>query len=123
MTRLIDLVELLQRYPQVTLFLELKRIMTRSLPPSAAVAQVLPVLTPIARQVVLISFSIELLKQARLQGWRRLAPVLTRWYQLRHQAVLGLDPEWLFINHLRIPLGLGQPAGRGAVGGVRVFGL
>ncbi|RDE24270.1 glycerophosphodiester phosphodiesterase [Motiliproteus coralliicola] len=102
-----SLVELVRRHPQICLFLELKRTLTQVLSPSRAVARILPLLEDIRPQVVLISFSIKLLQQARRQGWERVAPVLTRWYQLRHREVMALEPEWLFLNRLRVPLGLG----------------
>ncbi|MEH6823657.1 MAG: glycerophosphodiester phosphodiesterase family protein [Motiliproteus sp.] len=110
MLQLDQLVALLQRQPQVTLFLELKRGMMQTLAPALAVAKVLECIGPVRSQVVLISFSIKLLQQAQQQGWARLAPVLTRWYQLQQRATLSLEPEWVFLNHLKIPLGLGYDA-------------
>ncbi|WP_421864018.1 glycerophosphodiester phosphodiesterase family protein [Motiliproteus sp.] len=101
------MVELLRRHPQVSLFLELKRTMTQVLSPSKSVARILPLLQEVRPQVILISFSIQLLQQARRQGWQRVAPVLTRWYQLAHREVLALEPEWVFLNRLRVPLGVG----------------
>ncbi len=101
--RLDTLVEWLATQPQVTLFLELKRSMTQVLSPEHAVARVLSQLQPVRAQLVVISFSIKLLQLAKQQGWQRLAPVLTRWYQLRHRSVQRLAPEWLLINWQRIP--------------------
>lgn len=110
MLQLDQLVDLLQRQPQVTLFLELKRGMMQTLAPALAVAKVLECIAPVRSQVVLISFSIKLLQQAQQQGWTRLAPVLTRWYQLQHRSTLSLEPEWVFLDHLKIPLGVGYDA-------------
>ncbi|MEH6650705.1 MAG: glycerophosphodiester phosphodiesterase family protein [Motiliproteus sp.] len=104
--RLDRLLQWLETEPQVTLFLELKRSMTQVLSPQQAVARVIEEIdrcSSVRRQLVLISFSIKLLQMAREQGWDRLAPVLTRWYQLRHLSVRRLQPDWLFINHRRIP--------------------
>ena len=103
MLQLKQLVELLQHHPEVTLFVELKRGMQRVLPPAAAVARVIAELQPVCSQTVLISFSVKLLQQAQQQGWKRLAPVLTRWYQLQLGSIRRLQPEWLFIAHQRIP--------------------
>ncbi|MEH6474005.1 MAG: glycerophosphodiester phosphodiesterase family protein [Halopseudomonas sp.] len=110
MLRLEQLVVLLQQHPQVTLFLEIKRGVMKAFSPSLAVARVIDCIKPVQAQVVLISFSIKLLQQAQQQGWKRLAPVLTRWYQIHHRSVLKLDPEYLFIKYLRIPFAVGYEA-------------
>lgn len=112
--RLERLLQWLETEPQVTLFLELKRSMTQVLSPQQAVGRVIAEIdsfSSVRSQLVLISFSIKFLQLARQQGWDRLAPVLTRWYQLRHGSVQRLQPRWLFINHLRIPNGASCPSG------------
>tara|TARA_R110002095_G_scaffold21625_2_gene23460 strand:- start:2708 stop:3448 length:741 start_codon:yes stop_codon:yes gene_type:complete len=110
MLRLDQLVKLLQRQPQVTLFLELKRGMLQTLAPALAVATVIELIEPVRSQIVLISFSIKLLACAQQQGWQRLAPVLTRWNQLGHRSVQALTPEWLFLDQQQIPQGVNYTA-------------
>ncbi|MFT5721827.1 MAG: glycerophosphoryl diester phosphodiesterase [Motiliproteus sp.] len=106
MLRLEQLVALLRQQPQVTLFLELKQEMMQPPGPALGVARVLALIERVRSQVVLISFSIELLEHAQQQGWVRLAPVLSRWNQSQRLSVLNLKPEWLFLDHLQIPSNL-----------------
>ncbi len=103
MLRLQRLVALLRQQPQVRLFLELKRGMLRTVTAEDAVARVIAAIETVRPQVVLISFSIKMLACAQQQGWPRLAPVLTRWYQLQQRSTLKLNPEWLFLDHRQIP--------------------
>jgi glycerophosphoryl diester phosphodiesterase len=103
MLRVERLVALLKQHPEVTLFLELKRGMLRSHSPQSAVAKIIAAIEIVRPQVVLISFSIKMLACAQQQGWSRLAPVLTQWYQLQQRSTLKLNPEWLFLDYLKIP--------------------
>lgn len=100
------LVALLARHPQVTLFLEFKRISLKAFGVNRVLDWVLPRLEPVAGQVVLISFSLFVLKAARQRGWPRVGPVLTRWSQIHQPVVQSLQPAYLFLSHRRIPLGL-----------------
>lgn len=100
------LVELLAAHPGVVLFLELKRIALKAFGVRRVLDRVLPRLAPVAEQTVLISFSLFVLKAARARGWTALGPVLTRWSQLNSPTVRQLDPDYLFLSHLRLPLGL-----------------
>ncbi len=100
-----DMVALLERNPQVTLYLEIKRIALQAFGVNAVLEQILPRISPVSRQVVLISFSLFVLKAAHRRGWQRLGPVLGRWVEINHTAVTKLAPEIIFINHRRMPLG------------------
>ncbi len=101
-----ELVGLLQRNPEVTLYLEIKHIALTVFGVSDVLDRIMPLIAPVERQVVLISFSVFALKAARKRGWQRVAPVLRRWIELQHPAVRKLEPELVFINHRRLPMGV-----------------
>ena len=64
---LAETVELLKNYPDVTLFVELKRISIEHFSMEEILESVLPCLAPIIDQCVVISFSLEILMLLRQQ--------------------------------------------------------
>lgn len=106
---LAELLALVERHPGVTLYLEVKRVSLRSFSVSEVVERLWPLIWPLREQIVLISFSIRVLAEARQRGWLRVAPVLTEWSQIRHSSVRKLKPESVFLSHLRLPPLAGYP--------------
>ncbi|OMH25265.1 glycerophosphodiester phosphodiesterase family protein [Motiliproteus sp. MSK22-1] len=100
-----DMVELLQRNPKVVLYLEIKRIALKAFGVNRVLDRILSIIESVKHQVVLISFSIYALKAAKLRGYQRLGPVLSRWAEICHPSVVKMEPEVLFFNHKRLPLG------------------
>ncbi|MCW8885126.1 MAG: glycerophosphodiester phosphodiesterase family protein [Motiliproteus sp.] len=103
---LADMVDLLRRNPEVVLYLEIKRIVLKAFRIHEVLNAILPLLEPVKGQVVLISFSVFALKAAKVAGWQRLGPVLSRWSDIYKPAVTGLAPEIIFIHHRRLPMGI-----------------
>nr|WP_246480516.1 glycerophosphodiester phosphodiesterase family protein [Motiliproteus sediminis] len=103
------LMPMLEMHPHITFYLEVKRVSLRGF----SVAQVLdclwPLIWPRRSQIVLISFSLPVLVQARQRGYPRIAPVLTQWCQLQRQSVVKLAPEAVFLNHQRLPFAACYP--------------
>ncbi len=101
-----DMVQLLTRNPQVTLYLEIKRIALKVFKLDEVLGAIFPLLEAVKDRVVLISFSLLALKAAKSRGWQRLGPVLSRWSDLTRATVVNLEPEVIFINYRRLPLGV-----------------
>lgn len=103
------LMALLDSCPQVTLYLEVKRVSLRGFSVAQLLDRLWPQIWPRRQQIVLISFSLPVLEAARARGWQRVAPVLTQWCQLRRGSTRKLAPETVFLNHHRIPFAAGYP--------------
>ncbi len=101
-----DMVQLLLRHDQVVLYLEIKRSCTKAHKVDAVLNAVLQALEPVRSRVVLISFSLLILKAAKAKGWERLGPVISRWGDMSRKTLINLDPEVVFINYRRLPLGV-----------------
>lgn len=97
------LIELLQRAPQVHLFLELKTEVLETFSAAQAVAAVLAVAEPLRERCTCISFSFPLLRATRDAGWPRLGPVLRRWRQTGSRAVTALHPCVVFADRRLLP--------------------
>ncbi len=102
--RLCDVVTLLQQYPEVTLFIELKRISMEQFGIDAVVQRVLSQIQPIATQAVMISYSLEALQRVRHFSVYPIGVVVDEWVEREQPAIRHLKPEYLFCELNSLPL-------------------
>lgn len=101
---LVDVAEDLQRFPEVTAFVELKQESMTEFGVQEMVERVLDVLREVLDQCVIISFSIESLRVVRKilphqpVGW-----VLIEWSAASLALAEELGPEFLLVNYKRLP--------------------
>lgn len=100
---LAEFVALLQREPQVTAFVELKRISIERFGTASMLGQVLPVIEPVRDQCVLISFSQECLLAARQVGRHDLGVILEQWSDRKSGLVQKIRPDYLFCDAASLP--------------------
>lgn len=93
-----DLAKLLAANPSVTAFVELKRIAVESFGAQTLVRSVRETLQSVARQCVLISYSLAALTEARAQGAERIGVVIDKWRERKADAIARLRPEYLFCD-------------------------
>ncbi len=98
-----ELVALLLDHPEVTLFLELKRIALIERGVEAVLDTTLPVVAPIIDQVVIISFAVDALATARKRGVKVIGAVLQSWEDRDAPILHEIAPEYLFCNIQKMP--------------------
>jgi len=101
--RLSDVVSLIQKHPQVTLFVEIKRVNFLHFSYQKVYDAIFNVLNPIFPQVVLISFSYRFLRLCRSHSQQAIAYVLPSWQQLNPKMLTKLKPEYIFCDTKIIP--------------------
>lgn len=99
-----ELVALLRQHPDVTVFIELKRISLERFGIQEVIEQVLPLLQPIKSQAALISYSLEAMQYLRQTNDYPLGAVIDDWAQREQPAILALKPEYLFCDHESVPV-------------------
>ena len=99
---LAGLVALLQRHPQVTAFIEIKRIALEQFGIDVVLEQILSELRPVAERCVLISFSNEFLLAARPR-WASIGAVADKWQERKQAIIHNLKPEYLFCDVAGLP--------------------
>ncbi len=115
--RLDDFVELLLGFKESEAFVELKQASLQAFGAQAVLDAVLPVLAPAAQRCRLISFDLEVLREARSRCRLELGPVLETWRQRSAPEVLALEPEVVFCDVERLPVdgSIAPPRGQLAV--------
>jgi len=93
----------LARWDGVTAFVELKRASIRKFGREVVLNRVLKEITPILDRCVLISFDLPSLKIARVMSRARIGWVLTSYDEASLAEATALKPEFLFVNHERLP--------------------
>lgn len=101
---LTEVVKLLRAYPDVLLFIELKRISLETFGVDAMVQRVLALLTPIASQAVVISYNLEALQRVRQCSAYRIGVVIDDWAERKEPAIQQLEPEYLFCELASLPV-------------------
>ena len=101
--RLAEAIALLQSYPDVVLFIELKRISLETFGVDGVVQRVLSLLHPMATQVVLISYNLEALQWVRQRSSYPIGVVIDNWLQREQPAIRQLNPEYLFCDLASLP--------------------
>lgn len=99
-----ELVALLQQHPDVTVFIELKRISLEQFGIDAVVQRVLPQLQPIANQAVVISYGLEALQRVRQICGYPIGVVIDAWSMREQSEIQNLKPEYLFCELESLPL-------------------
>ncbi len=99
-----EFVALLQQHPDVTVFIELKRVSLERFGIQAVVEQVLPLLQPIKNQAVLISYSLEALQHLQQASDTSLGVIIDDWAQREQSAILAIQPQYLFCNLESVPV-------------------
>jgi glycerophosphoryl diester phosphodiesterase len=112
-----ELVALLADHPDVTAFVEVKRIALEHHGADAVAAVVLERLQPLAGRCVVISFAPQVVREARRRGWAQLGFILREWSRAARIEAAGLAPEYLLCDVRKMPwLGdISQPGCRVAV--------
>ncbi len=95
---LADLVRLLRRHPQVTAFVEIKRVAIEQFGRERILERVLPALDAAVNQCVLISFSLDFLAAARAAHPLPLGAVFDAWTEREQPIVREIDPEYVFCD-------------------------
>jgi len=98
-----DVLGLLARRPEVTLFIEIKRASLRAFGHDQVVSQVLEVIKPWRTQCVVISFDLAAVHRARRLGDTPIGWVLESCDDHSRLKFEALQPEYLFCNHERLP--------------------
>ncbi len=103
LTTLAELGALLVRHPQVTAFIELKRVSIEVFGVQTVLDNVLRSLAPVIPQCVLISYSMPVLTAARQQDYHSVGAILERWHDQRHTDVQAIHPDYLFCDAVDLP--------------------
>ena len=101
-TRLDELCELLSQHPDLTVFVEIKRISIKHFGADCVWQATLKQLSPISSQSIIISFNVEILALAQKAGWP-VGVVLKQWPDRLKNSILELDPNYLFIDIDKLP--------------------
>jgi glycerophosphoryl diester phosphodiesterase len=91
-------VQLLRRHPQVTAFIEIKRIAIEQFGRERILERVLPAIDAAVHQCVFISFSLEFLSAARAAHPLPLGAVFDDWNERGQTIVSEIDPEYVFCD-------------------------
>ena len=97
-TPLQELVDLLIRHREVHCFVEIKRICLKTHSSTEILNILANYLEPVLAQVTLISFSIEVIQQAKETGWSNYGVVLSEWQQTTSPTLLALEPAFVFAD-------------------------
>lgn len=100
---LAEFCELLQKWPGVTAFVELKSANIEHFGPAVVLNRVLRDIESVASQVVLISFSFEILRAARKQGVAVLGVILSKWRDRKAAIVREIKPQYVHSNVNLLP--------------------
>jgi glycerophosphoryl diester phosphodiesterase len=102
-TTLAELGALLARHPQVTAFIELKRVSIEVFGVQTVLDNVLRSLAPVIAQCVLISYNVPVLHAARQHGYHSVGAILERWHHQRNDDVQAIHPDYLFCDAVDLP--------------------
>ena len=98
-----DVLGLLARRPEITLFIEIKRASLSEFGHDHVVSQVLEVIKPWRTQCVVISFDLAAIHRARRLGDAPIGWVLDRCDDHSQLKFEALRPEFLFCSHDQLP--------------------
>lgn len=101
--RLTDLVALLQDWPQVRVFVEIKGESLQVFGTAHVLDIVLACLAPVQEQCILISFDDQVLVEARRRQTLPVGWVLPEWSDTTAGIAAALQPDYLFCNRKRLP--------------------
>lgn len=95
-------VELMQRWPTATSFVEIKEESLASFGHEFVTQQVLAVLQPIIDRCIVISYDIATLRHIRALGACRTGWILKRYDDQQRQLASQLRPDYLICNYLKV---------------------
>lgn len=95
---LAQLVALISRHPDVTVFVEIKRIAIERFGIATVLRRVTELLRPVAGRCVLISYDLDFLLEARQHGSHQLGAIVEPWGARQDPRVQRLHPEYLFTD-------------------------
>ena len=101
-----EVVALFESHPDVVLFVELKRISIEHFGITNMLDAVLPCLTPILSQCVMISFSLDILASIRAQSLIPIGAVIDEWTDAtttHYEHLKELVPEYFFCDIATLP--------------------
>ena len=111
-TTLAELGALLAKHPQVTAFIEIKRIAIEQFGVATVLKRVVHALAPVTAQCVLISYNFPVLLAARQLAYPRVGAILEKWRAQRSDEVVSMRPDFLFCDAGDLPrFGHVAPAG------------
>jgi len=103
--RLTDVLTLLERRPEVTVFVEIKRASLIRFGHDQVVARVVNALEPARTQCVVISFDLAAVHRVRQTGGVAIGWVLSDYDAHTRLKYEALQPEYLFVDHELLPAG------------------
>ena len=103
MTSLQQAVNYLSAFPYVRSFVELKRQALQHFGIKQVLDKVLPIVSAISEQVVIISYSLESLLATRERCALPIGAVFDRWSERKHPLIAKLRPEYLFTDIDALP--------------------
>lgn len=98
-----DFINVLEDNPDVTAFVELKAISLEHFGTEFVLGKILPHLTGLEKQIILISYNTHPLIKARKAGWKRVGAVIDDWRESEEEDLQQLKPQYLFCNVKGLP--------------------
>ena len=95
---------ILEAFPKAHAYIEVKYESLKQWGRQALLDELLPMLTPYAKQCTLISFDIEVLKMIRQQSGLRIGWVLEHYTDASKQIAEAAKPDYLIIDQADLPL-------------------
>lgn len=103
LTSLIGLVGLMQRFPDVTVFVELKRSSLEKFGHELVIRKVMSILEPVRSKCVIISYNIEALAHVCGQYHWPVGAVIDEWRERNDKTITDLNPQFLFCDLETLP--------------------
>ena len=100
------LVDILQRNPQVTAFVEIKDEAIQHCSRELISQTIQAILEPVKGQTVLMSFDYSLAVAAREAKWPLVGAVLHQWKDLDDPLIRQAHPDYIYVDHKIIPADL-----------------
>lgn len=100
-----ELVAVMAKYPQATLYAEIKSESLNRFGHRTVLNAVMPHLQSLHEHCYVISFDLPVLLQARDSGWRYIAPVLESLAQLDSTLMTQLEPDMVFCDYQLLQAG------------------
>lgn len=116
-TTLENFIDMLTENPDVTAFIELKTSSLKHFGIESTLRTILPHLTGLKKQVVLISYNIQSLTKAREAVWKQIGAVIDDWQESKKEDLQQLKPQYLFCDAKGLPAqgNIGYPGAKIAV--------
>ncbi len=100
---LADFVEFLQRFSQVTAYVEIKDESVDMFGCQQVVEHVLKILAPVLDQCVVIGYSLQVIAAVREMSDLKVGWVLTKYDDASHQLAQQIVPDYIICNYQKIP--------------------